>query len=129
MSVETVSERVQLAIAEAAAMPLEGVLSALGTSVRGLDEAEAARRLAQGANVLEARRVSWFHVLVRQFASPLQALLVASQFWYLDKGGTLVMLYLPLAIAMMFRPTILARRQTMPTVLRGSSRNPATPLA
>ena len=34
------------------------------------------------------------------------ALLVASQFWYLDKGGTLVMLYLPLAIAMMFRPTL-----------------------
>ncbi|GEB64499.1 magnesium-translocating P-type ATPase [Sinomonas atrocyanea] len=78
MSVETVSERVQLAVAEAAAMPPEGVLSALGTSVRGLDEAEAARRLAQGANVLEARRVSWFHVLVRQFASPLQALLVAA---------------------------------------------------
>jgi Mg2+-importing ATPase len=78
VSVETVSERVQLAIAEAAAMPLEGVLSALGTSVRGLDDAEAARRLAQGANVLEARWVSWFHVLVRQFASPLQALLVAA---------------------------------------------------
>ena len=38
------------------------------------------------------------------------ALLVASQFWYLDKGGTLVMLYLPLAIAMMFRPTIAVRR-------------------
>ncbi|MDP9882750.1 Mg2+-importing ATPase [Sinomonas atrocyanea] len=78
MSVETVSERVQLSVAEAAAMPVEGVLAALGTSVRGLDEAEAARRLAQGANVLEARRVSWFHVLVRQFASPLQGLLVAA---------------------------------------------------
>ncbi|MDQ0260902.1 Mg2+-importing ATPase [Sinomonas atrocyanea] len=78
MSVETVSERVQLSAAEAAAMPIEGVLAALGTSARGLDEAEAARRLAQGANVLEARRVSWFHVLVRQFASPLQALLVAA---------------------------------------------------
>ena len=38
------------------------------------------------------------------------ALLVASQFWYLDKGGTLVMLYLPLAIAMMFRPTLAIRR-------------------
>jgi hypothetical protein len=34
------------------------------------------------------------------------ALLVASQFWYLDKGGALVMLYLPLAITMMFRPTL-----------------------
>jgi hypothetical protein len=38
------------------------------------------------------------------------ALLVASQFWYLDKGGTLVLLYLPLAILMMFRPTMTARR-------------------
>jgi hypothetical protein len=38
------------------------------------------------------------------------ALLVASQFWYLDKGGTLVMLYLPLAITMMFRPTLAAKR-------------------
>ncbi|MDQ4489913.1 magnesium-translocating P-type ATPase [Sinomonas sp. ASV486] len=78
MSTETVSERLQLAVAEAAAMPAQGVLAALGTSVRGLTEEEAARRLAQGANVLEAHRVSWFHVLVRQFASPLQALLVAA---------------------------------------------------
>ena len=38
------------------------------------------------------------------------ALLVASQFWYLEKGGALVMLYLPLAIAMMFRPTLTIRR-------------------
>jgi hypothetical protein len=38
------------------------------------------------------------------------ALLVASQFWYLDKGGALVMLYLPLAIAMMFRPNLSLRR-------------------
>jgi hypothetical protein len=37
-------------------------------------------------------------------------LLVASQFWYLDKGGALVMLDLPLAITMMFRPTLAARR-------------------
>jgi hypothetical protein len=42
------------------------------------------------------------------------ALLVASQFWYLDKGGTLVMLYLPLAIAMMFRPTLSIRRPLAP---------------
>ncbi|MGO9596626.1 MAG: hypothetical protein ACLP7Q_01245 [Isosphaeraceae bacterium] len=38
------------------------------------------------------------------------ALLVASQFWYLDKGGALVLLYLPLALLMMFRPTMAARR-------------------
>jgi len=38
------------------------------------------------------------------------ALLVASQFWYLDEGGTLVLLYLPMVILMMFRPTLTARR-------------------
>jgi hypothetical protein len=34
------------------------------------------------------------------------ALLVASQFWYLSAGGTLVLLYLPLVILMMFRPNL-----------------------
>jgi hypothetical protein len=38
------------------------------------------------------------------------ALLVASQFWYISAGGTLVLLYLPLVILMMFRPN-LGRRQ------------------
>jgi hypothetical protein len=46
------------------------------------------------------------------------ALLVASQFWYLDKGGALVMLYLPLAITMMFRPTLAARRPAAPALRR-----------
>ena len=46
------------------------------------------------------------------------ALLVASQFWYLDKGGTLVMLYLPLAITMMFRPTLASRRPRTPALHR-----------
>jgi hypothetical protein len=50
------------------------------------------------------------------------ALLVASQFWYLDKGGTLVMLYLPLAIAMMFRPTLAIRRLTAPAHQRRANR-------
>jgi hypothetical protein len=56
------------------------------------------------------------------------ALLVASQFWYLDKGGTLVMLYLPLAIAMMFRPTLAVRRPLMPSLklrAKQSSLHPA----
>ncbi len=52
------------------------------------------------------------------------ALLVASQFWYLDKGGALVMLYLPLAIAMMFRPTLAARRPAAPA-LRRRARSPS----
>ncbi len=42
------------------------------------------------------------------------SLTVASQFWYLDKGGALVMLYLPLAIMMMFRPTLTSRRPPAP---------------
>jgi hypothetical protein len=50
------------------------------------------------------------------------ALLVASQFWYLDKGGTLVMLYLPLAIAMMFRPTLSIRRPLSPAHQRRAVR-------
>jgi hypothetical protein len=38
------------------------------------------------------------------------ALLVASQFWYLDEGGTLVLLYLPLVVLMMFRPNLALKR-------------------
>lgn len=38
------------------------------------------------------------------------ALLIASQFWYLDEGGTLILLYLPLLILMMFRPNLSAKR-------------------
>jgi hypothetical protein len=55
------------------------------------------------------------------------ALLVASQFWYLDKGGTLVMLYLPLAIAMMFRPTVAVRRATAPAHQRRANRPSLSP--
>jgi hypothetical protein len=50
------------------------------------------------------------------------ALLVASQFWYLEKGGALVMLYLPLAIAMMFRPTVAIRRTLAPAHQRRAVR-------
>ena len=38
------------------------------------------------------------------------ALLVSSQFWYLDEGGTLVVLYLPMILLMMFRPTLVSKR-------------------
>lgn len=47
------------------------------------------------------------------------ALLVASQFWYLDEGGTLVLLYLPLVLLMMFRPN-LATRRPQPLAARAS---------
>ena len=52
------------------------------------------------------------------------ALLVASQFWYLEKGGALVMLYLPLVIAMMFRPTLAVRRPSA-TAFRHRDRRPS----
>lgn len=37
-------------------------------------------------------------------------LLAASQFWYLEAGGTLVILYLPLVILMMFRPNLASKQ-------------------
>jgi hypothetical protein len=45
------------------------------------------------------------------------ALLVASQLWYLDEGGTIVLLYLPLVLLMIFRPNLSAKRP-FPTVLK-----------
>jgi hypothetical protein len=38
------------------------------------------------------------------------ALLVASQFWYLDEGGTLVLMYLPMVLLMIFRPNLSTKR-------------------
>ncbi|MGW6174954.1 magnesium-translocating P-type ATPase [Arthrobacter sp. NPDC055138] len=78
MSVQALPGLVQLPAPRAASMPSDEVLATLGSGPEGLSESEAARRLALGANVIEARRVSWRHLLVRQFASPLQALLVAA---------------------------------------------------
>ena len=43
------------------------------------------------------------------------ALLVASQFWYLDEGGTLVPMYLPLVLLMIFRPNLSAKRPPIPS--------------
>jgi hypothetical protein len=57
------------------------------------------------------------------------ALLVASQFWYLDKGGTLVMLYLPLAITMMFRPTLTFRRPLAPLSQRAANQPSVHPFS
>lgn len=42
------------------------------------------------------------------------ALLVACQFWYLDEGGTLVLMYLPLVLLMMFRPNLTTKRPPAP---------------
>jgi hypothetical protein len=60
---------------------------------------------------------------VAELISLSAALMVASQFWYLDKGGTLVMLYLPLAIAMMFRPTLAQKRPIAPAHQRRAKRS------
>ncbi len=38
------------------------------------------------------------------------ALLIASQFWYLEEGGALVLLYLPLLLLMIFRPNLSSKR-------------------
>lgn len=38
------------------------------------------------------------------------ALLVAGQFWYLEQGGTLILLYLPLILLMIFRPNLATKR-------------------
>jgi hypothetical protein len=42
------------------------------------------------------------------------ALLLASQFWYLEKGGTMVLLYLPLLLLMMFRPNLSSKHAPRP---------------
>jgi len=57
-------------------------------------------------------------------------LLVASQFWYIDAGGTMIVLYLPLVLLMMFRPNLVAKRPA----LKSSSNprrsiNTTTPIA
>lgn len=54
------------------------------------------------------------------------ALLVASQFWYLDEGGTMVLLYLPLVLLMMFRPN-LASKRPLPLPRVREARRPAFP--
>jgi hypothetical protein len=53
------------------------------------------------------------------------ALLVASQFWYLSAGGTLVLLYLPLVILLMFRPNLGRRHAFVP---RPRPKRSATPV-
>jgi len=41
-----------------------------------------------------------------ELISITSAMLIASQFWYLEKGGTLILLYQPLLLMMMFRPNL-----------------------
>lgn len=55
-------------------------------------------------------------------------LLVASQFWYLDEGGTLMVLYLPLLLLMIFRPNLSSRRPP-PLVRREPAKTLSSPAA
>ena len=56
------------------------------------------------------------------------AQLVASQFWYLADGGTLVLLYLPLVLLMMFRPNLAAKRALILEPRARVKREPALPV-
>ncbi|MGZ4132547.1 MAG: magnesium-translocating P-type ATPase, partial [Actinomycetota bacterium] len=72
------SER-QLPLAEAAGLPVEQVLGALGTSVAGLGSDEARTRLATyGPNALRSHGTSAWQVLLNQVRNPLLALLVVA---------------------------------------------------
>ena len=63
----------------AAHEPVAGVLAALGTSERGLDEGTAAQRLREvGPNVLASHRTTALGVLLRQLRNPLLILLLAA---------------------------------------------------
>ncbi|RUL89038.1 hypothetical protein [Tautonia sociabilis] len=53
------------------------------------------------------------------------AVLLASQFWYLEKGGTMVLLYLPLLLLMMFRPNLSSKRAPRADRSRESETLPA----
>jgi P-type Mg2+ transporter len=69
----------QLELAGAAALPVADCLSELGSSDRGLSNAEASRRLAvYGPNVLLSHGVSALSVLVRQLRSYLLLLLLVA---------------------------------------------------
>lgn len=52
------------------------------------------------------------------------SVLLASQFWYLEKGGTMVLLYLPLLLLMMFRPNLTTKRAPR-IAIRSEEPNPS----
>lgn len=55
------------------------------------------------------------------------ALLIASQYWFLDGGGTLILLHLPLMLLMMFRPSRVGRHASPPPKTRKAARAPLSP--
>jgi hypothetical protein len=54
------------------------------------------------------------------------AILIGSQFWYLERGGTLVLLYLPLILLMVFRPNLSHKRPKERPPRRKPAQEPAT---
>jgi len=65
--------------AEAAALPIQEVLSRLGSSAQGLTSAEASRRLiAFGHNAIRTHDVRTLAILARQLRNPLLILLAAA---------------------------------------------------
>ena len=55
------------------------------------------------------------------------AVLMASQFWYIEKGGTMVLLYQPLFLLMMFRPNLVSKRAPRPDDAASEARRPPAP--
>lgn len=75
----TAAGRSRLPVAEFASLPADAVLRELGSEVTGLDEVEAARRLAQvGPNALRSHQTRPWAILLRQLRSPLLLLLAAT---------------------------------------------------
>ena len=73
------TEAPPLGLAQAAELPVDEVLHALGSSRAGLDDAEAARRTARyGANAVRSHGARPLAVLLRQLRSPLLILLVVA---------------------------------------------------
>lgn len=68
-----------LAIADAAHQPVEEVVERLGSSIDGLGNSEAARRLAElGPNAVRTHQASGWSVLGRQLRSPILILLLVT---------------------------------------------------
>ena len=83
-------------LADAGAAPVATVLSLLGSSLEGLQEAEAARRLSlAGPNSIGTHRVRGLAVFGRQLKNPLLILLVTAasvSFWVGEKTDALLIL-------------------------------------
>ncbi len=113
-------------LAEAGVLPERRVAPATGSFWSGIDGSYRLPVLIAYLALVIATTLWPAEKNLGELIALSAALLVASQFWYLDKGGTLVLLYLPLILLMMFRPTLTAKRRPAPPTAR--SRNTTTGL-